>query len=181
MLKFKFLQLVEMIVLVVLVVLPIRFFLFEPFFVLGDSMLPSYESYDYLVIEKISYRLRSPARGEVVIFRPPVNPRVYYIKRVLGIPGDTISIRDGKVFRQAEGQKMAQPVEEPYLGGNFTPGRYDFQLGPSEFFVLGDNRNESYDSRRWGPVVRGSIIGRVLVRVVPLREIVKFVKFGFAK
>lgn len=180
MLKLKALQLLEVIFLVAIIVLPVRFFLFEPFFVLGDSMLPNYENYDYLLIEKISYRFRQPQREDVVIFRPPVNPHVYYIKRVVGLPGETVKITGGQVaVANAQGQSVS--LSEPYLGRQRTPGDYEFNLGQGEYFVLGDNRSESYDSRRWGPISQGAIVGRVLVRVVPLRELVKVIKVGFAR
>ncbi len=180
MLKLKALQLLEVIFLVAIIVLPVRFFLFEPFFVLGDSMLPNYENYDYLLIEKVSYRFHQPQREDVIIFRPPVNPHVYYIKRVIGLPGEIVKIVSGQVTI-VDKSGHALKLSEPYLGRQFTPGDYEFSLNQGEFFVLGDNRGESYDSRRWGPVSQGAIVGRVLVRVVPLRELVKVIKVGFAR
>lgn len=181
MLKLKLLQVLETVMLVILIVLPVRLFLFEPFFVLGDSMLPSYESYDYLIIEKVSYRFKEPERGDVIIFRPPVNPKVYYIKRIIGLPNEAIRIANGQLMVVSQQQPKGVTLEESYLANKFTPGDYEFQLGQNEYFVLGDNRAESYDSRRWGPITKKQISGRVLVRVVPLKEVVKLIKIGLAR
>ena len=181
MLKSKFLKFLEVVLLVILIVLPVRLFLFEPFFVLGDSMLPNYENYDYLIIEKVSYKLRSPQREDVVIFRPPVNLRAYYIKRVIGLPEETIKIEDGKIYVLNSEYPKGFLMNEAYLPLQSTPGNYEFKLNKDEYFVLGDNRDESYDSRKWGPIHKQQIAGRVLIRVMPMREIVKIIKIGFAR
>lgn len=181
MVKLKILQILETVMLVILIVLPVRLFLFEPFFVLGDSMLPSYESYDYLIIEKISYRFKEPERGDVIIFHPPVNPKVYYIKRIIGLPNETIKIKDGQIDVMSPAQPKGFTLTEPYLVNKLTPGDYESQLGSDNYFVLGDNRLESYDSRRWGPISKKQISGRVLTRVVPLKAVVKLIKIGLAR
>jgi signal peptidase I len=181
MLKIKLLQFLEIVLLVILIVLPVRLFLFEPFFVLGDSMLPNYENYDYLIIEKISYRLTEPKRGDVIIFRPPVSARAYYIKRLVGLPSETLKIEDGRIYVYNSSTPSGFVLNEPYLTSKFTPGNYEFKLKQGEYLVLGDNREESYDSRKWGSIHKRQITGRVLVRVIPLREIVKIIKIGFAR
>ncbi|KKS18899.1 MAG: Signal peptidase I [Parcubacteria group bacterium GW2011_GWC1_41_7] len=179
--KLKILQFIETVLLVLLIVIPIRFFLFEPFFVIGDSMHPTYENYDYLIIEKVSYKVRQPERGEVIILHPPVNPKIYYIKRIIGLPGETVKIKDGKVSVFNSQYKDGFIISETkYLRDAYTPGNLTLTLAPQEYFVLGDNRQASYDSRKWGPVSFPAIEGRVLVRVLPLKSFVEFMNIGFA-
>jgi signal peptidase I len=131
-----FLTFLEIILLLLLVVLPVRFFLFEPFLVRGQSMEPNFHNLDYLIIDKLSYFFRQPQRGEVVVFKPPFDDYVYYIKRIIGLPGERIIIEESKIT--------------------------EINLGPDEYFVLGDNREVSYDSRKWGPIKKERIAGRVI-------------------
>lgn len=181
MLKLKLLQFLEIVLLVILIVLPVRLFLFEPFFVLGDSMLPNYESYDYLIIEKVSYRFKEPQRGDVIIFRPPINPRANYIKRIIGLPEETLKIEGGKIYVYNAQNSKGFLLNESYLPSNLTPGNEEIKLNKDDYFVLGDNREESYDSRKWGSIKKSAIEGRVLLRVVPMRELVKIIKIGLAR
>lgn len=180
--KLKALQFIETVLLVVIIVLPIRFFLFEPFFVIGESMEPNYHSFDYLIIDKISYRLRSPQRGDVIIFRPPNNPSVFYIKRVIGLPHERLIIQDGRVFIYNQQNPEGFLLEEPYLTGSAeTPGNYKVEIGPDNYFVLGDNRQESYDSRRWGLLSTTDIIGKVAFNLKPVSVFFRLIKSGLAR
>ena len=134
-------------------------------------MIPNFANFDYLFVERVSYYVRNPERGEPIVFRFPRNEREYFIKRVIGVPGDHLIIREGKIFitRDGEGEKF---LEESYLpSGTKTQGNTDVRLGPDEYYVLGDNRDASFDSRRWGIVPKANIVGRVIVRIWPLKSV----------
>ncbi|KKW21888.1 MAG: Signal peptidase I [Parcubacteria group bacterium GW2011_GWB1_52_7] len=152
------------------IVIPVRYFIAQPFIVKGASMEPAYEERDYLVIDELSYYFREPARGEVVVFRFPLDPSEYFIKRVIGLPGETVMIEDGKVLVDSGEASGSRQLEERYLeDGLETSGRITQALGLDEYFVLGDNRTYSLDSRRFGVLPRKNITGRVLLRVWPAR------------
>lgn len=134
-------------------------------------MEPNFENGDYLIIDEISYRLRDPERGEVIVFKYPNDPSQRYIKRIIGLPGETVLVKEGKVsIRNQAGDKI---LEETYLNYGFTTGEIETSLQEEEYFVLGDNRFVSSDSRRWGPVGRKNIIGRVFFRAWPFATLVK--------
>jgi signal peptidase I len=156
------LSLMEIVLLLVIVVLPIRFFLFEPFLVKGQSMEPNFHNFDYLIVDKLTYSLRQPQRGEVIVFRPPVEDRVYYIKRIVGLPLEKLIIEESKITVFNKENPQGFVLNEPYLQNHYTGGKIEVNLGPDEYFVLGDNREVSYDSRKWGPVKRERIVGRVI-------------------
>lgn len=159
--KKYFLEILE-IVLILSFLLPIRIFLFEPFFVKGSSMEPNYYSFDYLIVDKISYHFTDPQRGDVVVFHPPFDNKVYYIKRIIGLPGERVVIKDSKIFIYSPENPQGKELKEPYLQEHYTSGSKDITLGKDEYFVLGDNREISSDSRSWGPVKRERIIGKVI-------------------
>src|SRR3989338_4916612 len=158
----------KIVIIALLIVMPIRYFIFQPFFVRGASMEPNFQNGNYLIVDEISYRLSSPKRGEVIVFKYPLNPSQRYIKRIIGLPGETVEIRDGKidVYNQ---NGVPQLIDEfSYLPEFFeTSGNTELRLSQGEYFVLGDNRAASSDSRRWGTLPRENIIGRVLLRVWP--------------
>ncbi len=155
-------------VLALAIVIPIRYFLFQPFFVKGQSMEPNFENGNYLIIDELSYRFRVPERGEVIVFKYPNDPSQRYIKRVIGLPGETIEIKEGKVIIHQQDSSVKVLDESSYLGQNsITSGDIKITIGEKEYFVMGDNRIASYDSRRWGLLPKENIIGRVLVRAWP--------------
>ena len=155
--------------LIVVVVIPIRAFVVSPFVVDGDSMHPTFENLDYLVIDEILYRFKAPARGETVVFRFPLNPSVFYIKRIIGLPGETVSINHGIVtIISADGEKMT--LAEPYIVNEDATYTNNVTLLPKEYFVMGDNRPNSSDSRVWGPLPRKNIVGRVDLRLLPIAK-----------
>ena len=155
--------------LIVVVVIPIRMFIVSPFVVDGDSMHPTFANLDYLIIDKIIYRFKSPARGDVVVFRYPGNPSIFYIKRVIGLPGETISINRGVVEIATEnGEKLA--LAEPYIVNEDATYTKIVSLREDEYFVMGDNRPNSSDSRVWGALPRKNITGRVDLRLLPVQE-----------
>lgn len=120
----------------------------------GSSMEPSLHDGEYVLISKVSYWFGSPRRGDVVVFRFPHDPSRDFIKRIIGLPGETIAIRDGRVFING------RPLEEPYIRGPMVYTYGPVTLGPEEYFVLGDNRNASNDSHNWGTLPRSAIIGK---------------------
>ncbi len=166
-------EIVKIVITALLIVVPIRYFIFQPFFVKGQSMEPNFETGDYLIIDELSFRFREPQRGEVVVFKYPKNLSQRYIKRIIGLPGETVEIKDGKViiFNGQEGQVLD---ESGYLPLNLpTLGNTRLSLKENEYFVLGDNRVSSSDSRYWGPLPRNDIIGRVYIRAWPFTAFAK--------
>lgn len=163
----------KIVIVALLIVVPIRYFIFQPFFVRGQSMEPSFFNGDYLIIDEISYQFRAPQRGEVVVFKYPNDPSQRYIKRIIGLPGETLEIKSGEIYIYNDGS--AQLLDElEYLSQNvYTQGDLKITLGQEEYFVLGDNRSLSADSRRWGTLPEEDIIGRVLVRAWPFNALAK--------
>lgn len=157
----------EIVVIALLIVIPIRYFIFQPFFVRGQSMEPNFHDGDYLIVDELTYRFRSPQRGEVIVFKYPQNPSQRYIKRIIGLPGEAVEVKGGSVFIEKEGQRVALGEMEYLFSEVDTPGDIKVSLGKQEYFVLGDNRYASSDSRRWGTLPREDIIGRVLLRAWP--------------
>jgi len=153
--------------LIVVVVIPIRLFIASPFIVDGDSMHPTFENLDYLIINRIVYKLSLPSRGDAVVFRYPKNPSVFYIKRIVGLPGETVSINHGVVtVTKTDGAILS--LTEPYVVNEDATYTQNVTLGTGQYFVLGDNRPNSSDSRVWGPLPSKNIVGRVDARLLPL-------------
>lgn len=137
-------------------------FIAQPFLVQGASMEPNFSSGDYLLVDEATYRFREPERGEVIVFRNPSNTSEFFIKRIVGLPGEEVVINDNDVAIDGE------QIDEVYLRGAINvEGQYIFQLDEDEFFVMGDNRPQSFDSRSWGPLGDGLIIGVVRLRFWP--------------
>ncbi|MFH1401957.1 MAG: signal peptidase I [Parcubacteria group bacterium] len=169
-----FWEIAKIILVALAIVVPIRYFLFQPFFVKGQSMEPNYETGDYLIIDELTYRLRDPERGEVIVFKYPNNTTQRYIKRIIGLPGETMEIKDGKVLIYKNNQMSEVLDESDYLPSDVqTAGSLKITLGDDEYFVLGDNRQVSSDSRRWGAVPREDIIGKVYLRAWPIAAMAK--------
>jgi len=159
------------------IVIPIRLLLFQPFVVKGDSMEPNYHSGDYLIIDELSYRLRDPQRGEVIVFKYPLDTSLRYIKRIIALPNETVQLINGEVFVSRAGSTPQKIDESLYINAQ-TRAAWQTMLndGPitlksDEYFVMGDNRNYSSDSRKWGLLPTKDITGRVLLRVSPLEVI----------
>ena len=171
-----FWELVKVFLIAAVVIVPVRYFVVQPFFVRGSSMEPNFFNGEYLVIDELSYHFREPARGEVIVFRFPNDPKQYFIKRIIGVPGDTVTVDDGVVtIRNADFAQSVQLDESAYLPeAPRTGGDTSLSLGEQEYFVLGDNRAASSDSRAWGALPRRSIIGRAWLRAWPLPRIAHF-------
>jgi signal peptidase I len=170
------LELVEIVVISLAIILPIRYFLIQPFYVKGASMEPTFDDHEYLIIDELSYRFRAPSRGEVVVFRYPLDPRQYFIKRVVGLPGETVRVSDDAVvIVNAEHPEGFALDESGYLSPDtITRGERTVDLGPGEYFVLGDNRGASLDSRTFGSLPLKNIVGRVWIRGWPLDRVAVF-------
>lgn len=158
------------------IIIPIRYFLIQPFYVKGASMEPTFFDSEYLVIDEISYRFHEPKRGDVVVIRNPRRESDFLIKRVVGLPGDRVEIINGQVNIYNTANPNGLTLDESaYLPSTArTVGTYDVQLSPEEFYVMGDNRESSLDSRVFGPVVKREIIGRAWVRAWPVNRITVF-------
>jgi len=169
---------IEMVIIALLIVLPIRHFLIQPFIVDGSSMKPTFYTNDYLIIDELSYHFRSPNRFEVVVLHAPNHSNQYYIKRIIGLPNETVKISNGQVsIVEPSGQELN--LKQDFLPpGTLTSGNLSITLGPNQYFVLGDNRAASYDSRNWGPLNKNLIVGRVWLRLWPLNHLTVFPTFN---
>lgn len=153
----------------------IRMFLIQPFLVSGASMAPTFSNGDYLLIDQITYRFRAPERGEVVVFRSPGDNSTYFIKRIIGLPGEEVVIRDGAITIINEANPQGFKLKENYIPrGVSTRGDNDFVLKEDEYFLLGDNRSYSFDSRSWGALKKDKIVGLVRLRLWPITELTAF-------
>lgn len=160
-----FLDILKLVALALLIVLPIRYFIFQPFIVSGQSMEPNYHSADYLIVDEISYRTHAPARGDVIVFKYPRNTAFKYIKRIIGLPGETVEIKNKEVYITSNGQTvkldeslyLPQSVMDAWVRMTNTG---PITLGEGQYFVMGDNRNNSSDSRIWGVLPRKNIVGK---------------------
>ena len=152
----------------------IRFFIAAPYIVDGSSMEPAFLGWDYLIIDKLVYDIKRPERGDVIVFTLPQDSSRSLIKRVIGLPGETVTISGSKVTILNAQNPDGFTLEEPYIDPkNATDGEsLERKLGPNEYFVLGDNRRVSSDSRIWGNLPGADISGRVDIRLFPFNMIV---------
>lgn len=160
------LEVVKTVAIVFALAFIIRYFLIQPFIVDGLSMEPNFHNRQFILIDKASYRLHQPSRGDVIVFRNPRDTSIYFIKRVIGLPGETVEIKDGQVFINGS------VLPEPYLPSDrktYTENKESqttkVTLDSGHYFVMGDNREESSDSREWGPLSNANIVGRHMVTV----------------
>lgn len=169
-------EITKIVVIASVIVLPIRYFLFQPFIVKGESMVPNFQDGNYLIVDEISYRLSEPKRGDVVVFDTNFLPRYVgqrFIKRVIGLPGETIDIKNSKITISKDGKELV--LNEKYLPANFKIAQtLNITLNKDQYFVMGDNRDFSYDSRMWGALPKTDIIGKVFLRVLPITEMKKY-------
>jgi signal peptidase I len=169
-------EFVHVVLISLAIIVPVRYFLIQPFYVKGASMEPNFYDHEYLIIDEISYRFSTPQRGDIVVFRYPNDPRQFFIKRIIGLPGETLKIGGGKVTIVDQKTNQSRVLDESvYLdGGVVTLGEKDITLGADDFFLLGDNRSASLDSRVFGPVPRSFVVGRVWLRGWPPEKITVF-------
>jgi len=169
-----FIEVLKIAVISLAIIMPVRYFLIQPFVVKGGSMEPNFSSGDYLIIDEISYRFTEPQRGDVIVFKYPRNPSQYYIKRILALPGEKIQIKNGVIIIFNNEHPGGIEVDESYIPENIsTPGEIDAVIGEQEYFVMGDKRTASSDSRVWGKLEKNKIIGRAWIRGWPIDAIGK--------
>lgn len=166
-------EIATFLVLAVVIVLPIRLFVAQPFVVEGESMSPTFDSGDYLVVDELSYRFTKPGRGDVIVFRFPGNESIFYIKRIVGLPGETVSIDRGRVSVTHEDGTVLE-LDEPYVIAEDATYTARTIVGPGEYFVMGDNRPRSSDSRVWGLLPEREIMGRAFLQLLPASDIELF-------
>ena len=165
---------VKIIIISLAIILPIRYYLIQPFFVKGASMETNFHDGDYILIDEISYRLDAPTRGDVIVFRYPENPSQFFIKRIIGLPGETIEIKDSKVTVYNTEFPKGLLLKEYYLSPTQqTLGNFSVKMNGDEYYVLGDNRLQSSDSRIWGKLNKSFITGRAFVRLWPFNKLTK--------
>jgi len=153
-------EIIETVILTVVIFFLIQMVV-RNFRVVGNSMEPNLHDSQYLIVDKISYRLAEPQRGDVIVFEPPNRPGEDYVKRVIGLSGELVEVRNGQVFIEN------QLLEEPFA---VYPGSYSMsprRVGANELFVLGDNRNSSSDSHNWGMLSKDKVVGRAWISYWP--------------
>ena len=168
-----FLELIKIAILAGITIFVIRALIFKPFYVKGQSMEPNFYEKDYLIIDEVTYRFREPERGEIIVLKSPVSTD-FYLKRVVGLPGERVKVENGKVIIYNDANPKGIILNETYLSSISTSGSVSFTLGDDQYFVLGDNRGASFDSRSFGAISRSAIIGRVWLRGWPFSRISSF-------
>lgn len=183
-------EIVTFVLIAALIFVPIRMFVVEPYIVDGTSMDPTFATGDYLMVDRISYRFHEPSRFDVIVTKNPINPKTYLIKRIIGLPGERVMISQGKVSVMTQysnvkfetgagigtttggGGVVSQSLDEPYVAiQHVSHDDFDVTLTPTQYFVMGDNRAESADSRLWGPLESKFIVGRPILRLLPISKV----------
>lgn len=168
-----FTELLKFVLIAALVVIPVRIFVAQPFIVSGASMVPTFENGQYLIVDELTYHFSAPKRGDVVVFKYPRNPSEFYIKRVIGLPNETVYIQNGQVsVQKADGSTLM--LDESYVVNKGNGSDQTYAVGTDEYFVMGDNRPESSDSRSWGMLPEKDLVGRAFLRLLPFQDISVF-------
>ncbi len=171
---------IKLVVISLAIIVPVRYFLVQPFFVKGASMENTFHDGNYILIDEISYRIHDPARGDIIVFRFPQDQTQFFIKRVIGMPGETVDIKDNTVTIYNREHPEGLVLKEPYLSPEqVTLGTMRITLAPDEYWVMGDNRLRSSDSRAWGTLNRSLITGHVFFRAWPLTTFGGFPKVTY--
>ncbi|PIS05028.1 MAG: signal peptidase I [Candidatus Buchananbacteria bacterium CG10_big_fil_rev_8_21_14_0_10_42_9] len=164
-------EIVKVVVISLAIIIPVRYFLIQPFYVKGASMEPNFHDNEYLIINEITYRFNDPERGDVVVFRNPNNKKEFFIKRIVGLPGETVAINNGRIVIKNNSNPQGIVLEEDYLEPGtktLANNNKEWTVPALHYFLLGDNREHSLDSRIFGPVDQDLIIGSALVRGWPV-------------
>jgi len=165
-----FTELLKFALVAVVIVVPVRLFIAQPFIVSGASMDPTFHNGQYLIVDELSYRFDEPNRGDVVIFKYPKDPSQFFIKRIIGLPGETVRVTPNSVTITKTDDNTLE-LDEPYLVNEGNGSGITETLNDGEYFVMGDNRPESSDSRIWGVLPRENIVGRAFLRLLPIEDI----------
>ncbi len=177
-------EMIKVLILALIIIIPVRVFLFQPFFIEGSSMDPNFHDGQYLVVSEFGYKqtkisektlikpFKSIVRQDVIVFRYPRNPSQFFIKRVIGLPGESVEVKQGKIYIYNEEHPEGFILDEKaYIGNNIlTQDMSRRDVKQDEYYVMGDNRMNSSDSRIFGPINKDKVIGRVLLRVWPTSE-----------
>ncbi len=166
----SFWEVLEFAVIALLIVIPIRAFIAQPFIVSGTSMVPTFKNGDYLIVDELSYDFHKPERGDVIIFKYPKDTTKFFIKRVVGLPGETVEISGSAITIINKDHPDGFLMDEPYVK-NISINYMKTVLGDKEYFVMGDNRIASSDSRSWGTLPENLITGRAFIRLLPVNNI----------
>ncbi len=179
------LSFLEILAISLIIIIPIKYFVAEPFLVSGISMQPNFHTADYLIINKFT-KYSTIHRGEILVFVPPhersdswwkysvyFDPRKKYIKRVIGLPGETVKLEDHKIYIKRKNSNAFEELKEDYINNNGTTNKTT-TLQDDEYYVLGDNRAHSYDSEEWGPIKKSDIVGEPILRLLPFNKISLF-------
>ncbi|MEZ4104499.1 MAG: signal peptidase I [Candidatus Paceibacterota bacterium] len=165
------LEIIRFSIIALIIVVPIRMFIAQPFIVSGASMENTFHTGEYLIIDQVSYYLHEPNRGDVIVFRYPKDPSKFFIKRVIGLPGETVKIENSTVTIINDDNPNGLTLNEPYIKSMDIGNHLTEELGPREYFVMGDNRDQSSDSRAWGVLQEERIIGKAFLRLFPPKNI----------
>ena len=167
----SFRELIVFAVISLAIVVPIRMFVAQPFIVSGSSMFPTFENGQYLVVDELSYRIGAPQRDDVVVFKYPNDTTKFFIKRIIGLPGETIDIRGSVITITNKAHPEGFVLDQPFIKDPTLTDNIHFVTKDNEYFVMGDNRNASSDSRFWGAVPSKLLIGRVFLRLFPVTHL----------
>ena len=168
---YSFWETIEVALIAIIAVFVIRTFLIQTFLVSGASMEPNFSSGDYLLIDELTYHFKEPERGDVVVFHYPGNETTFYIKRIIGLPGERLSFKDGKVMIFNADHPDGFYLGEVYLPQDLQTAGSEVVLREETYFVMGDNRSFSFDSRSWGPLLKSKIVGVVRLRLWPFNKV----------
>lgn len=164
-----FLDILEVIVFAVGIFFFIYLLIMRPHKISGQSMMPNFKDGEFLLTEKVTYYLRSPERGDVVVFMPPVSDTDEFIKRVIGLPGERIVIKESRVYINDKLLPESYIPDSIFTGGGpFLAENTEFTVPPGLYFVMGDNRQNSSDSRYWGPITKKAMTGRAWISYWPI-------------
>lgn len=152
------------------IALPFRYFIAQPFIVSGSSMEPTFLDKQYLIVDEITYRFQPPQRGDVVIFKYPLDTSKYFIKRIIGLPGEHVVVEGSRVTIFNKEKPDGIVLEEPYVAYP-SDKTANYTLKDDEYFTMGDNRDKSLDSRYWGPMPKKDLVGRAIFRLFPPSKI----------
>ena len=168
--KKSFWELARFALLALAIVIPIRIYIAQPFIVSGSSMVPTFEDGQYLIIDEISYRFNDPKRDDIIVFRYPNDPKKFFIKRIIGLPNETVDIKGNTVTIKNKEHPDGLVLDQSFIE-NISNNNTHFELQDGEYFVMGDNRSASSDSRYWGAVSKKLLIGKVFLRLLPISKI----------
>jgi len=168
--KQSFWELLRFAVIALAIVIPVRMLIAEPYVVSGSSMVPTFQNSNYLIVDKISYKLNSPKRNDVIVFKYPKDETKFFIKRIIALPNEIIDVKDRTITITNKDHQEGFILNEPYVE-NFSNNNIHYELKSNEYYVMGDNRGASSDSRYWGPVKEDLIVGKAFLRLLPLNKI----------